>query len=66
MGNHSPCKGVVFPLHGREIDAGNFMLRMCWKQSLPPQLEKSCKSGEDKYAVLILGLHARRNSSNPM
>ncbi|KAK4777529.1 hypothetical protein SAY87_017716 [Trapa incisa] len=58
--------GVVVALLGRETDAGDFHVEDALEVGLPPQLEMPLKSGEDKYVVLISGLHVGRAASNPL
>ncbi|XP_015898943.3 DNA polymerase delta small subunit isoform X1 [Ziziphus jujuba] len=58
--------GVVFALHGKETDAGDFLVLDFLEAGLPPQIEKPLKSREDKYVVLLSGLNIGSSSSNPL
>uniref|UniRef100_A0A5B6YQS7 DNA polymerase delta small subunit n=1 Tax=Davidia involucrata TaxID=16924 RepID=A0A5B6YQS7_DAVIN len=58
--------GIVVALHGKETDAGDFLVEDILDAGLPPQIELPLKSGEDKYVVFVSGLSVGRSSSNPL
>ncbi|KAF3442643.1 hypothetical protein FNV43_RR16559 [Rhamnella rubrinervis] len=58
--------GIVVALHGKETDAGDFSVLDILEADLPPQIEKSLTSREDKYVVLLSGLNVGSSTSNPL
>ncbi|KAI6673833.1 hypothetical protein NL676_001739 [Syzygium grande] len=58
--------GVVAALHGRETDAGDFLVQDVLEAGLPSQLEFPLKSREDKYVVLVSGLSIGSSTCNPL
>ncbi|KAA8518272.1 hypothetical protein F0562_015845 [Nyssa sinensis] len=58
--------GIVVALHGKETDAGDFLVEDILDAGLPPQIELPLKSGEDKYVVFVSGLSVGSSSSNPL
>ncbi|XVF75906.1 hypothetical protein PTKIN_Ptkin13bG0224300 [Pterospermum kingtungense] len=58
--------GVVVALHGKETTAGDFFVEDVLEAGLPPQIEQSLKSKEDKYVVFVSGLSIGSSSSNPL
>ncbi|XP_039160271.1 DNA polymerase delta small subunit isoform X3 [Eucalyptus grandis] len=58
--------GVVVALHGKETDAGDFLVQDVLEAGLPSQLEFPLKSREDKYVVLVSGLNIGSSTCNPL
>ncbi|XP_030526063.1 DNA polymerase delta small subunit [Rhodamnia argentea] len=58
--------GVVVALHGKETDAGDFLVQDVLEAGLPSQLEFPLKSREDKYVVLVSGLSIGSSTCNPL
>ncbi|XP_024027353.1 DNA polymerase delta small subunit isoform X2 [Morus notabilis] len=57
--------GVVVALHGK-AGAGDFSVEDVLEAGLPPQIERSLKSQEDKYVVFVSGLRIGSSISNPL
>ncbi|XP_062112210.1 DNA polymerase delta small subunit [Humulus lupulus] len=57
--------GVVVALHGK-AGPGDFVVEDVLEVGLPPQIEKSLKSKEDKYVVFVSGLRVGSGNSNPL
>ncbi|KAG2683309.1 hypothetical protein I3760_10G026300 [Carya illinoinensis] len=58
--------GIVVALHGKETDAGDFLVQDVLEAGLPPQIELPLKSSEDKYVVFVSGLSVGSSTSNPL
>ncbi|PQM41643.1 hypothetical protein Pyn_38744 [Prunus yedoensis var. nudiflora] len=58
--------GSIVGLHGKETDAGDFLVLDVLEAGLPPQIELPLKSREDKYVVFVSGLRVGSSSSNPL
>ncbi|KAK9122657.1 hypothetical protein Sjap_012259 [Stephania japonica] len=58
--------GIVVALHGKETDAGDFLVLDILEAGLAPQIELSLDSREEKYVVFVSGLSVGDNSSNPL
>ncbi|XP_041028483.1 DNA polymerase delta small subunit-like [Juglans microcarpa x Juglans regia] len=58
--------GIVVALHGKETDAGDFLVQDVLEAGLPPQIELPLKSSEDKYVVFVSGLSVGSSASNPL
>lgn len=58
--------GIVVALHGKETDAGDFLVQDVLEAGLPPQIEVPLKSGGDKYVVFVSGLSVGSSISNPL
>lgn len=58
--------GVVVALHGKETDAGDFLVQDVLEAGLPSQLEFPLKSREDKYVILVSGLNIGSSTCNPL
>ncbi|KAL6580326.1 DNA polymerase delta subunit 2 [Orobanche minor] len=52
----SPAKGIVVAVHGKGIDAGDFMVEDILESGLPPQIKWPLNSG----------LSVGSNSANPL
>ncbi|GMN55885.1 hypothetical protein TIFTF001_025009 [Ficus carica] len=57
--------GVVVALHGK-AGTGDFLVEDVLEAGLPPQIERSIKSKEDKYVVFVSGLRVGSSISNPL
>ncbi|CAB4286855.1 unnamed protein product [Prunus armeniaca] len=58
--------GSIVGLHGKETDAGDFLVLDVLEAGLPPQIELPLKSREDKYVVFVSGLRVGSSFSNPL
>ncbi|KAK9170522.1 hypothetical protein Syun_002662 [Stephania yunnanensis] len=58
--------GIVVALHGKETDAGDFLVLDILEAGLAPQIEFSLDSREEKYVVFVSGLSVGGSSSNPL
>ncbi|KAJ8756307.1 hypothetical protein K2173_025119 [Erythroxylum novogranatense] len=58
--------GVVVALHGKETDAGDFLVLDVLEAGLAPQVDVPLNSREDKYVVFVSGLSVGNNASNPL
>ncbi|KAL6523208.1 DNA polymerase delta subunit 2 [Orobanche gracilis] len=58
--------GIVVAVHGKETDAGDFMVEDILEAGLPPQIKLPLNSGEDKFVVFVSGLSVGSSSANPL
>ncbi|KAJ7976005.1 DNA polymerase delta small subunit [Quillaja saponaria] len=58
--------GIVVALHGKETDAGEFLVQDVLEAGLPPQIEFPLESREDKYVLFVSGLSVGSCNSNPL
>ncbi|KAL6522390.1 DNA polymerase delta subunit 2 [Orobanche minor] len=58
--------GIVVAVHGKETDAGDFMVEDIFEAGLPPQIKLPLNSGEDKFVVFVSGLSVGSSSANPL
>ncbi|XP_057438754.1 DNA polymerase delta small subunit [Lotus japonicus] len=58
--------GIVVAVHGKETEAGEFLVQDVLEAGLPPQIEFPLKSREDKYVVFVSGLSIGSSNSNPL
>ncbi|XP_068341609.1 DNA polymerase delta small subunit isoform X2 [Pyrus communis] len=58
--------GTVVGLHGKETDAGDFLVLDVLEAGLSPQIELPLKSREGKYVVFVSGLRVGSSSLNPL
>ncbi|KAB1216451.1 DNA polymerase delta small subunit [Morella rubra] len=58
--------GLVVALHGKETDAGDFLVQDVLEAGLPPQIKLPLEPREDKYVVFVSGLSVGSGPSNPL
>ncbi|KAL6506046.1 DNA polymerase delta subunit 2 [Orobanche hederae] len=59
-------ESIVVAVHGKETDAGDFMVEDIFEAGLPPQIKLPLNSGEDKFVVFVSGLSVGSSSANPL
>ncbi|PON45330.1 DNA polymerase delta/II small subunit family [Trema orientale] len=63
---HMKLKPSILDEYSKEAGAGDFSVEDVLDAGLPPQIERSLKSKEDKYVIFVSGLRVGSGSSNPL